>query len=59
MQSNVTLKNPCQFRYLMCSSSSTPGATIKPLIVVASGVIGKTPVLQICAFVRDSFQGVE
>jgi len=31
MQSNVTLNKPSQFRYFMCSSSSTPGATNEAL----------------------------
>jgi len=32
MQSNVTLTKHSQFRYVMCSSSSTPGATNAALI---------------------------
>jgi len=31
MQSNVTLNKPSQFRYVMCSSSSTPDATNEAL----------------------------
>jgi len=31
MQSNVTLNKTSQFRYFMCSSSSTPGATNEAL----------------------------
>jgi len=51
MQSNVTLNKPSQFRYFMCSSSSTPGATNEAL---DTGLLETTS-----NQLWDSFQGFE